>query len=99
MSNTNVIQEKLIKAIEIIVEEKIRKKSKFNYYIEGKIVDVKDTDGVCTVKINGENSDIKYRDGLSLSVGDVVLVLVVNGDYSRKFIDLKRPYWKEWLYA
>lgn len=84
------ILEKLLKSTDILIEEKL-KSLKFNYYIEGKIVSINE-DGKYTVRINGEDETLSARSGLTLLVGEVVLVCVPNGNESFKFIDLKRPY-------
>ena len=86
---SNKFQNEILKTIEILLENKI-KKLKFNYYIEGKIVEVIG-DGRYKIIINGEEDIVNARNGLDLSVNDVVLILVPNGNTSFKFIDLKRP--------
>jgi hypothetical protein len=78
----------IFKAIDIIVSEKLRK-LRFDYTIEGCITGIND-DGSYKVKINGQNSNIKARDWLSLNIGEIVYIKVVNGNYSFKFIDCKR---------
>lgn len=85
----NDIQTKLINAIDIVIGEKLKHLS-FNYYIEGRVVDV--SGNIATVTINGTNTTVPFRKGLSLSSNDIVLILVPNGNYSKKFIDLIRPY-------
>lgn len=88
--NSNEIEEKLLKSIDILIDGKL-KKLKFNYYIEGKIISI-NSDGTYNVKINGSDEKLSTREGLSLVVNDVVLILVPNGNTSFKFIDIKRPY-------
>lgn len=83
------IQDQILKSIDIMIKEKL-KNLKFNYYIEGKIVSI--NSGVYTVKINGEDETLSARSGLTLSVGEVVLICVPNGNTSFKFIDMKKPY-------
>lgn len=85
----NDIQTKLINAIDIVIGEKLKHLS-FNYYIEGKVVSVNGNKATCI--INGTETDIPIRKGLTLNVNDIVLILVPNGNYSKKFIDLVRPY-------
>lgn len=85
----NDIQTILINAIEIVVGEKLKHLS-FNYYIEGRVVNVEESRA--TVTINGTNTSVSIRKGLTLNPNDIVLILVPNGDYNRKFIDLIRPY-------
>ncbi|MDI9215994.1 hypothetical protein [Clostridium tertium] len=90
MNNFNNIQEEILKSVEVLVDSKM-KNLKFNYYVEGKIVAV-NSDSTYNVKINGDTEKLKARQGLTLNVNDVVLVLVPNGNTSFKFIDIKRPY-------
>lgn len=85
----NDIQTKLINAIDVVIAERLKHLS-FNYYIEGRVVRVRDYDA--TVTINGTDTSVPYRQGLSLKMNDIVLILVPNGNYSKKFIDLIRPY-------
>lgn len=65
------------------------KKLSFSYYIEAKIKTIDTTNKKATVDINGQEETLPYRDGLALDINNVVLVLVVNGNYSRKIIDMK----------
>lgn len=85
----NDIETKLINAIEIVIKERIKHLS-FNYYIEGKIVSVNGNKANCI--INGTEIEVPIRKNLTLNSNDVVLILVPNGNYSKKFIDLIRPY-------
>lgn len=87
--NIDGLQEEILKSINILVDKKL-KSLKFNYYIEGKITAV-NSNGNYKVLINGEYEDLTAREGLSLKVNDVVLILVPNANTSFKFIDLKRP--------
>lgn len=83
-------QEALLKSIDIMIEERI-KKLKFDYSIEGSIVSFNDN-GTYNVDYNGNIlKNIKVRQGLDISVGDIVLIKILNGNFSNKFIDLKRP--------
>lgn len=88
--NSSEIQDEILKSINIMINKRL-KELKFNYYIEGKITTV-NGDGTYTVKINGEDETLSARSGLTLAVGEVVLICVPNGNTSFKFIDLKRPY-------
>lgn len=86
----NKDSEALLNAIQILINAN-NKKLKFNYYIEGTILSL-NQDGTCNVDHNGETlKSIKTREGLSLSINDIVLICVINGNFSNKFIDLKRP--------
>lgn len=84
------IQEQIYKAIDKITDSKLSSLS-FNRYIEGRIVSIDTTNKKCTVKINESQSIIPYRDGLTLAIGDVVMIMIPNNNFSAKFVDLKRP--------
>ena len=83
------IQEEIIKSVEIIVAERI-KSLKLDYTVTGKIKSI--TSGTYIVTIDGsDSSPMKAREGLTLQVGDIVYVRVIQGNYSNKFIDCKKP--------
>ncbi len=84
------IQNEMLKAINIKVESMISNLN-FNRYIEGRIISVDTTNKKCTVKINESESTMPYRDGLALNIGDVVMIMIPNNNFSAKFVDLKRP--------
>lgn len=87
----NEIEKNLIETIDLMIHERFKKLSTFNYYIEA-VIETDNGDGTYNIEYNGQIlNDIKSREGLSLVVGDVVLVCIVNGNFSNKFIDLKRP--------
>ena len=77
----------LLNAIDIVVQKRIEK-LQIPYWIEGKIASI--IDDIHTVMVSGTEITVKAREGLSLSEGDIVLICVPNGDYSKKFIDVKR---------
>lgn len=86
----NQIEKAILDTIDIMIQERLKKLS-FNYYIEAKIETV-NADGTYNIEWNGTVlNNVKARNGLTLNVGDIVLVCVVNGNFSNKFIDLKRP--------
>lgn len=86
----NQIEKAILDTIDIMIQERLKKLS-FNYYIEAKIETI-NNDGTYNIEWNGTVlNNIKSRDGLILNVGDIVLICVVNGNFSNKFIDLKRP--------
>ena len=53
----------------------------------GKVVSYDDKEAIVT--INGENSVCKIKDGMNISVEDVVIVKVPNNNVSKKYIDGK----------
>lgn len=81
------IQETIFKSIDILIQRKLEKLG-YNYYVEGLITAVNSSN--YDVLINGRTIKIKAREGLSLATNDIVLVCIVNGNFSNKFIDLKR---------
>lgn len=52
------------------------------------------TDNNYKVKIDEQEYIIEARQGLTLTVKDVVYILLCNGDINRKIIDFKKP--KNW---
>lgn len=89
--NQREIEEYFLNAIDVMVQERFKELARFNYYIEATVISVND-DETCDIDYN-ENllSKVKFRSDLTLQVGDIVLVCIVNGNFSNKFIDLKRP--------
>lgn len=86
----NQIEKAILDTIDIMIQERL-KKLPFNYYIEAKIETI-NNDGTYNIEWNGAIlNNVKARNGLTLNVSDIVLVCVVNGNFSNKFIDLKRP--------
>lgn len=80
----NKDQEELLKAVNTLITERL-KTIGCNYYIDGKISAVNTSN--YTVIINGESYTLKARTGSTFVVGDIVQILVKNGDTSKKFID------------
>lgn len=87
MSNEKEI---LMESIDILIAERL-KELHFNYYIEGVITE-DNLDGTYDVRINNEISTLYAREGLSLQVNNIVMILVINNNYSQKLITMKRPY-------
>ncbi len=81
------IEQKIIEAIEIIIEERI-KRLKFNYMVEGTIIEVMDNN---TYKVNlfGIETELKSMNNDVYEVGDIVYVVVWNSNYSNKTIVCK----------
>ena len=80
------IQKSIIDAIKIQVNEKI-KDLQFDKTCYGKVVAIRDD--TCDVEISGEMTQCKIRNGLQISVNDIVLVRLINNDFSNKFVDAK----------
>lgn len=87
MSQEREIQDSILKAIDTVVKNFIGQLG-FNYYKDGKIVAINLP--YYTVEIDQENYTMKARTGLTLNIGDIIQVMIKNGDWSRKFIDDKR---------
>lgn len=62
-------------------------------YIEGFITALPSNgSNIYTVMINNEEYQVPTRDGLVLNVHDIVIIALFNGDFNKKWIDLKRPW-------
>jgi hypothetical protein len=86
----NELQQSLIKTIDIMIEERF-KELKFSYHVEAKISTV-NVDGTYNVEIIGQPlNNIKARPSNTYIVGDIVYILIINGNFSNKVIDFKRP--------
>lgn len=88
MASQQELGEKLLESIEIMILENADK-LKLDYTITGKVIS--ESNGIYTVLYNGEELNMKARDGLMLSSGDIVYIRVVQGNFSEKFIDCKKP--------
>lgn len=86
----DIYQENILKSIEIMIEEKT-KQLKFDYTITGKVLSYDDTTKVYTVLYDDSELLLKARDGLILSINDIVYIRVIQGNFSEKFIDCKKP--------
>lgn len=62
-------------------------------YIEGFITALPSSgSNIYTVMINNEEYQVPTREGLNLVLHDIVIIALCNGDFSKKWIDLKRPW-------
>jgi hypothetical protein len=77
-------QDKLFNAIRNIVK-KILNKTKFNYCVQGKIT-VNNNNGTYQVLVNDGTSTIKTMNSNTYIVGDIVWVMIINNNYSDKYI-------------
>lgn len=82
------LQEELLKSIDLLIQERISNLG-ISYYLEG-VIQSANLDSTYSTRINGEDFDIKTREGIALSVGDIVMICVPNGNFNNKFIDMKR---------
>lgn len=69
---------------------KMIKKAQFNRTQSGVIIGI-NQNGSYKVKINDNIFNIYAVEGLNLAVNDIVLVEIVNNDFSFKYIKCKRP--------
>lgn len=89
MSKEKQTQDALLEAIDIAVENKLKKLG-FNYYVDG-VIKGKNTDNTYNVLINGEiYNNVPSKNNFEYSVNDVVQVLIKNGNWNKKFIDDKK---------
>jgi hypothetical protein len=77
-------QDKLFNAIRNIVK-KILSKTKFNYCVQGKVTQ-NNGDGSYQVLINDGTSKVKRMNSNTYVVGDIVWVMIINNNYSDKYI-------------
>lgn len=88
MDNNKQAQEALLQAVDIMVDNKL-KKINFNYYVDG-VIKKDNGDGTYNVLINGTMyNNIPSEHKLIYSVGSTVQILIKNGDWNKKFIDDK----------
>ena len=89
MSKEKQTQDALLEAIDIAVENKLKKLG-FNYYVDG-VIKGKNIDNTYNVLINGEiYNNVPSKNNFEYSVNDVVQVLIKNGNWNKKFIDDKK---------
>lgn len=81
-------QKELLRTIEIMIKHN-NNKLKFNRYIEGYVV-ANNENGTYEVMINNEKHRLKAREGLTVNIGEVYWICVVNNDFSKKYIIEKR---------
>lgn len=84
----NKIQESILSTIDYLLSNKL-KSVKFDFTERGKVVSISSDKTSCDVEINGHVFTCKIRNGISISVNDVVLVKVLNNNYSDKIVDGK----------
>ncbi len=91
MSKEKQTQDALLEAIDIAVENKLKKLG-FNYYVDG-VIKGKNIDNTYNVLINGEiYNNVPSKNNFEYSVNDVVQVLIKNGNWNKKFIDDKKQH-------
>jgi len=90
ISNELKFQQNLLESIDILVKEN-NKNQKFNRTEEGKITEVISSN---TYNVNIKNNvyQIKTINSEVYNVGDLVLILILNNNFSRKVILGKNPF-------
>jgi len=90
ISNELKFQQNLLESIDILVKEN-NKNQKFNRTEEGKITEVISSN---TYNVNIKNNvyQIKTINSEIYNVGDLVLILILNNNFSRKVILGKNPF-------
>ena len=86
----NDIQKSLLRTIDRRIR-KNNKKLKFDYTITAKVLSFDETSNIYTVLYAGSELQVKAREGLTLQPNDIVYIRVIQGDFSNKFIDCKKP--------
>lgn len=81
-------QKELLETIKTMIGYN-NKKLQFNKYVEGNVI-ADGNDGTYEVMINNQKYTLKAREGLTVSIGQVYWVCIVNNDFSKKYIIEKR---------
>ena len=90
MNKKKETQDALLEAIEIMIENKLKKLA-FNYYVDG-VIQKKNDNDTYDVLINNtlyKNIPSRYNSHYAVNYanGTIVQILVRNGDWNKKFID------------
>jgi hypothetical protein len=90
-----ISHKELVELIDIRIKEFL---NNFIYITEkeGRITSNIDNDGKYKVTIDNVDYDIpkKDNDSTEYQIGDIVIIKLYNGNFSRKYIECKRPNWK-----
>ncbi|AKN31801.1 hypothetical protein Ccar_13375 [Clostridium carboxidivorans P7] len=84
----NEILEKVYKTVDKIIKERFKSLS-FNRCIEGRIIK-RNNDGTYQVNINDKESRVQEKKEVYYKNGDLVDILIRNGNYSDKYILWKK---------
>lgn len=79
-------QEELLQAVDILIKKRLETLG-YDYTKTGVVKSI--SDNTCIVEIDGSESKCKIKNGISISVGDVVIVKIINNNYSNKIVDGK----------
>lgn len=87
--------DKLIKLMKINASNEVNNNSIQKVNQTGIITSIIDaSSNLYEVKIDGEIFQIYARENLTLSVGNIVIISLYNGDINKRVIDFKKP--KNW---
>lgn len=84
MNNKKKIMDNLVTGILKLIDSRIRE-TKFNYSVYGTIQS-QNEDGSYNVKINNLTYTVKTINGTTYNPGELVLIVVVNNNFSFKYI-------------
>ncbi|WP_039230736.1 hypothetical protein [Clostridium haemolyticum] len=84
MSNIAKEINNILDGIVVVVKELI-KKTRLNYTEIGTVIN-KNDNGTYKVRINDSTTDIKSLHGIEYKANDVVYILIMNQDFSKKLI-------------
>ena len=84
------VNDLLLEAIDIRIKEYVSN-LKFDKTVIGVVKSI-NANGSYQVEINGAETSIMSIDGLALNVNDVVCVKLIQGNFSQKYIECKRPF-------
>ena len=81
------LNEDMLDVIDIMIEKRLSDYNKYPrcYYQDGKIL-TNNGNGTYNILINDNTEILKARQGLTVVVGDIVSVCIINGNTSRKYI-------------
>lgn len=85
----NVFQEKIIESIDELIKKKL-KELKFNYTLEAKITKIMSPIDY-EISYQNKTYGVKSINNQEYLVGDLVYVMVLNGDFSNKIVLSKIP--------
>lgn len=63
----------------------------FDITITGKVEEINTEGTLYRVSFNDQSQWLKAREGITLAVGNIVLIKCINGNLSEKYIDCKKP--------
>jgi len=86
---SKILNDAIYESVNKIFEERIKKLS-FNYCVEGQIRQI-NSNGTYDCIINGQIQTVYAMNGEIYARNDIVYILVINNNYSNKYILCKKP--------